>query len=434
MLLKGVQKKIRIGLDLHNLSTVPDKVVRTGIQQVVFYLLEAQHWYRTNFPLSKVEIVPLPMLPCSEASDTIFSDIRPSHVNNSSLVLQETATELDILPKNLWITEESHNEPLFTEKDYYSTAKELDWLIITGLCEFRHVAELLRRINPKLRIAVLVYDVIPFLRPELTEGGVPWWFHQAYLPSIRHFADLVLTISRNTALDTLQITENTIKPEVPVFATQLPDEIPELMDVNAPWNEWGHSGIKQKRYFVCLGTIEPRKNLILAVRGFVRYLDIFPEISRDFKLVIVGKKGWNREDEALTKEIQKHSNYFYFTGYLPKSKVEQILIHAQALLMPSRYEGYGMPLTLAREFGIPVITCVNSSLPEASRLNATFVPVDSVDSMALALGQSALIEKNLSVDNKLLDNLKVTTRQEWRNLLRNWIDILVSYQHSSLPE
>jgi hypothetical protein len=93
-----------------------------------------------------------------------------------------------------------------------------------------------------------------------------------------------------------------------------------------------------------------------------------------------------------------------------------------------------MPLTLAREFGIPVITCVNSSLPEASRLNATFVPVDSVDSMALALGQSALIENNLSVDNKLLDNLKVKTRQEWRNLLRNWIDILVSYQHSSLPE
>ena len=121
-------------------------------------------------------------------------------------------------------------------------------------------------------------------------------------------------------------------------------------------------------------------------------------------------------------------------GYLPKSKVEQILIHAKALLMPSRYEGYGMPLTLAREFGIPVITCVNSSLPEASRLNATFVPVDSVDSMALALGQSALIENNLSVDNKLLDNLKVKTRQERRNLLSDWIDILVSYQHSSLPE
>ena len=82
----------------------------------------------------------------------------------------------------------------------------------------------------------------------------------------------------------------------------------------------GASWDKTKTILCLLGTIEPRKNLILAIRGFVRYLDIFPEISRDFKLVIVGKKGWNREDEALTKEIQKHSNYFYFTGYLPKSK------------------------------------------------------------------------------------------------------------------
>ena len=434
MLLNGVQNKIRIGLDLHNLSTVHEKVIRTGIQQVVFYLLEAQHWLRVESHSSNVEIVPLPMLPWSEAPDTIFSDLQPAHVNNSSTVLQETAIELNIPPKILWSSEEFNEETLWTEDNYYSVVRDLDWLIITGLCEFRHVAEILRRINPKVRFAVLVYDLIPFLRPELTDGGVPWWFHQAYLPSIRHFADLIFTISRNTALDTLQIIENTIKSKIPIFATQLPDEIPELMDVNAPWNEWGQAGIKQKRYFVCLGTIEPRKNLILAIRGFVRYLDIYPEISRNFKLVIVGKKGWNREDEALTEEIQKHSNYFYFTGYLPKSKVEQILIHAKALLMPSRYEGYGMPLTLAREFGIPVITCVNSSLPEASRLNATFVPVDSVDSMALALGQSALIEKNLSVDNKLLDNLKVKTRQEWRNLLSDWIDMLVSYQHSSLPE
>ena len=89
--------------------------------------------------------------------------------------------------------------------------------------------------------------------------------------------------------------------------------------------------------FMSLGTIEHRRNLILGIRGFIRFLEIFPEKSRDFKLVIVGKKGWNREDEALTKEIQKHSNYFYFTGYLPKSKIEQILIRSQALLMPSRY-------------------------------------------------------------------------------------------------
>jgi len=429
MLFNGVQNKIRIGLDLHNLSTVHEKVIRTGIQQVVFYLLEAQNGLRVESHFSNVEIVPLPILPWSEAPDTIFSDLQPAHVNNSSTVLQETAMELNVFSKILWSSEEFKEETLWTEDNYYSVVRNLDWLIITGVCEFRHVVEIIRRENPKVRIAVLVYDLIPFLRPELTDRGLPNWFFNTYLSSIRHFADLIFTISRNTALDICQIIGNTIKPEVPIFSTQLPDEIPVLMNVNASWNEWDLIRIKQNKYFVCLGTIEPRKNLILAIRGFIRFLEIFPEKSRDFKLVIVGKKGWNIDNGALTKEIQKHSSYFHFTGYLPKLKIEQILINSQALIMPSRYEGYGMPLTLAREFGIPIITCVNSSLPESSGLNVTFVPVDSVDTIALALGQSALIEKNLSLDNKLLDNLREKTRQDWRNLLRSWIDILVSYKN-----
>ena len=99
MFLNGGQNKISIGLDLHNLSTVHDKVVRTGIQQVVFYLLEAQNGLRIESHSSNVEIVPLPMLPWSEAPDTIFSDLQPAHVNNSSIVLQETAIELNISPK-----------------------------------------------------------------------------------------------------------------------------------------------------------------------------------------------------------------------------------------------------------------------------------------------------------------------------------------------
>ncbi|SVE39095.1 uncharacterized protein METZ01_LOCUS491949, partial [marine metagenome] len=128
MLLNGVQNKIRIGIDLHNLSTVHEKVVRTGIQQVVFYLLEAQHWLRNDSHSSNVEIVPLPMLPWSAAPDTTFPDIHPAHVNNSLLVLQETANELNIIPKILWRSEEFNEETLWTEDNYYSAVRDLDWL------------------------------------------------------------------------------------------------------------------------------------------------------------------------------------------------------------------------------------------------------------------------------------------------------------------
>ena len=54
---------VKIGLDLHNLSTVTDSVVRTGIQQVVFNLLEAQYRIRPKIRPHRVEFVPLPTLP-----------------------------------------------------------------------------------------------------------------------------------------------------------------------------------------------------------------------------------------------------------------------------------------------------------------------------------------------------------------------------------
>ena len=54
---------VKIGLDLHNLSTRTDFVVRTGIQQVVFNLLEAQYHLKSKIKQSRIEFVPLPMLP-----------------------------------------------------------------------------------------------------------------------------------------------------------------------------------------------------------------------------------------------------------------------------------------------------------------------------------------------------------------------------------
>ena len=93
---------VKIGLDLHNLSTRTDSVVRSGIQQVVFNLLKAQYHLRSKIKQRRIEFVPLPMLPKPHNSWSRFKDLMDLNVNSSPQVLKATSEELDISLTDLW--------------------------------------------------------------------------------------------------------------------------------------------------------------------------------------------------------------------------------------------------------------------------------------------------------------------------------------------
>ncbi|MFQ5452331.1 MAG: glycosyltransferase family 4 protein, partial [Candidatus Paceibacterota bacterium] len=84
----------------------------------------------------------------------------------------------------------------------------------------------------------------------------------------------------------------------------------------------------------------------------------------DLKLVIVGKKGWLYEkiyDSARHKDLKKH---VIFTGYLPDSHVATLYKNAYMFVLPSFYEGFGIPILEAMSHSCPVIASKVSSLPE----------------------------------------------------------------------
>ena len=72
----------------------------------------------------------------------------------------------------LWNDPEMENAEPWSESKFFSKVVSLDWLVITPLSEFRYVAEEAKRRNPKLRIAVLVYDMVPLIQPELVADGM----------------------------------------------------------------------------------------------------------------------------------------------------------------------------------------------------------------------------------------------------------------------
>jgi len=130
-----------------------------------------------------------------------------------------------------------------------------------------------------------------------------------------------------------------------------------------------------ERFILCVGTIEPRKNLpilfeVLASRR-EQGLEIWP-------LVIAGKPGWLYEPIFQRVAELGLQNLVHFTGFFPDDDLPALCSAATLLAMPSRYEGFGLPVLEAMACGTPVVCSNTSSLPEVAGDAALLVPPDDV--------------------------------------------------------
>lgn len=143
-------------------------------------------------------------------------------------------------------------------------------------------------------------------------------------------------------------------------------------------------------YFLFVGALHPRKNLVNLFRAF----DIFKETdTSDSVLIIAGaKKWWTGEIENVYKEM-KFSHCVVFAGRLETAEMRNVLGSATALTYVSYFEGFGIPIVEAFRCGTPVITSNVTSMPEiagkAALLVDPFNPNDIAEAMSnIATDQS----------------------------------------------
>ncbi|MDO8497878.1 MAG: glycosyltransferase family 1 protein [bacterium] len=118
--------------------------------------------------------------------------------------------------------------------------------------------------------------------------------------------------------------------------------------------------LKEKKYFLYVGTLQPRKNLPVLINAFAK----FSKIHADYKLVLVGKKGWMYDEIFETIRTLKLDDAVITPGYLPDEEVKELYRNAMCFVLPSLYEGFGIPILEAMSHGCPVISSFSSSLPE----------------------------------------------------------------------
>ncbi|HBZ43202.1 MAG TPA: glycosyltransferase family 1 protein [Maritimibacter sp.] len=198
---------------------------------------------------------------------------------------------------------------------------------------------------PGGRAVVMVHDTIPLDHPDWQRTGTVESF-EARMRQVAGKADLVL----HTADATRRTNEAQFQRfgRVPKGTTaHLGIERPQPDKTKIP------DGVHQNRpYFVALGTIEPRKNHALL-------LDLWADLALDLpsgdvpQLYLVGARGWN--NNAVFARLDADPAHVHELGPLCDGATAALIQGAQALLMPSLVEGFGLPPGEALALGAPVI-------------------------------------------------------------------------------
>ena len=132
-------------------------------------------------------------------------------------------------------------------------------------------------------------------------------------------------------------------------------------------------------YFVCLGTIEARKNHLLLLNIWRQWAEE-REPGSIPKLIIIGRRGWENEQVVdMLDRCPALKGHVEEMSALPDAEMRAIVAGARAVLLPSFAEGFGMPVTEALALGTPVICSDLPALREAGGDAADYLhPLDGI--------------------------------------------------------
>jgi glycosyltransferase involved in cell wall biosynthesis len=248
-----------------------------------------------------------------------------------------------------------------------------------------HLLLPLRGVPTVLTVHDLIFRHLPQHHKPLNR-----WYLNATMPLYCRRANHIIAISEATRQDLMAAYdvppgEITVIPEAadPSFRPQHPETISAVR---------AHYHLPE-RYLLFVGTIEPRKNLGCLLTAF----EALQAAGLTEGLVIVGRRGWLTEAFFAQLERSPARDAVIFPGYVPDPDLPPIYAGAQALVFPSLYEGFGLPVLEAMACGTPVIASRTSSIPEVGGDAARYFDPQDADEL-LAQVRGVLSDPALAAD------------------------------------
>jgi glycosyltransferase involved in cell wall biosynthesis len=172
-----------------------------------------------------------------------------------------------------------------------------------------------------------------------------------------------------------------------------------------------------KDFLLCVGTLEPRKNIVLAIQALA-------QAKTDIPLVLTGWQGWG---EKLWRDVIKKAHLekrIFMTHYVSDEMLACLYSGARALVYPSFYEGFGLPVLEAMACGCPVVCARSSSLPEVAGDAALLVDPHDAGDCAAAV-EKVVCDSDLH-DELRMRGLKRASAFSWKLAARRTFEVFKS--------
>jgi glycosyltransferase involved in cell wall biosynthesis len=235
------------------------------------------------------------------------------------------------------------------------------------------------------RVVVTIPD-LSFMRfPQFAEPK-NLSFLSRHLPSSLERADKIIAIS--------EFTRKEIAELFPSSADRLVVTPLGVSELFAPKNDpEGLTRVRQKynlprKYILFVGTLEPRKNLRTLLEAY-RILKRRHETPQETRLVVAGMKGWLYDETIKRIDAMPPHDKPLLIGYVEDADLPYLYSASRMAVVPSLYEGFGLPCLEAMACGTPLVCSNTSSLPEVVGDAAFMVSATDAEEMAEAMARVA---------------------------------------------
>jgi glycosyltransferase involved in cell wall biosynthesis len=233
------------------------------------------------------------------------------------------------------------------------------------------------------KMLVTVYDLFHLAMPEMVGGLHKRLYARVLFKAVRRRAAEIITISQFTRDELIRLTGPATQAIHPIHLG-VEDSWFHIPDSPSP---------HPKPYILFVGNVKPHKNLGALIDAFARICDLVPH-----DLVLVGKNdGFITGDKSVTLQAQELDGRVKFTGLVDDKALKTYFAHADSMVFPSLYEGFGLPPLEAMAAGCPVLVSAIGPMPELFGNAALYCDPRRPDDIAAKL-LSILRDSNLRDD------------------------------------
>jgi len=269
------------------------------------------------------------------------------------------------------------------------------------------------------RIVVTVHDIAYDRHPELFTRAEVARFRLLVPLTVRR-ASAVLTVSEFSRRDIVR--RYLVPPERVIVAPDAADPmfrpIHDEAQLDAVRERYGTGD----EYILCVGNLQPRKNLRALIDTYVR---LRRTDATRHRLVLVGRKAWLHDDIFAAARDSGYAGELVFTGYVPDADLVALYNAAAVFVYPSLFEGFGLPPLEAMACGTPVVCSNTSAFPEV--VGDAALTVDPRDPEALAAAIATVLGDANMRANLAAAGLRRAAYFSWETTTRT---IVSTYQHA----